>query len=116
MITAKDIRISSRENKTERCTDFEAEVVLRITARISEIENIQSRGMLVEHTNRGLKQQILYKVYGDIVDRLHSEMYDVQFRVMDQEEPYLSRMQVVDLIHQVFNSVTNLIDEKMKVD
>lgn len=35
---------------------------------------------------------------------------------MDQEEPYLSRMQVVDLIDEVFNSVADLIDEKMKVD
>ena len=43
-------------------------------------------------------------------------MYGVKFKVMDQEEPYLSKMQAVDLIDQVFNSVTALIDEKMKVD
>lgn len=116
MITARDIRIRSREDKAERCTDFEAEVVLRNAVRVSEIEIIQSRGMLVEQLNRRLKQQILYKLYGDIVDRLRNEMYDVKFRVMDQEEPYLSRMQVVDLIDQVFNGVTDLIDEKMKVD
>jgi hypothetical protein len=116
VITARDIQIRSRENKAERCTDFEAEVVLRNVARVSEIEIIQSRGMLVEQLNRRLKGQILYKLYGDIADRLRNVMYDVKFRVMDQEEPYLSKMQAIDLIDEVFNGVTNLIDEKMKVD
>lgn len=116
MITAKDIRIRSRENKAEMCTDIEANVVLRGVARISEIEIIQSRGMLVDRLERQLKQQILWKLYGDIQARLRDDMYGVKFQVMDQEEPYLSKMQVVDLIDQVFNSVTNLIDEKMKVD
>lgn len=116
MITAKDIRIRSRENKAEMCTDLEASVVLRGVARISEIEIIQSRGMLVGKLERQLKQQILWKLYGDIQAILRDDMYDVKFKVMDQEEPYLSNMQVVDLIEQVFNNVTALIDEKMKVD
>lgn len=115
MITAKDIRIHSRANLAERCTDFDAEVVMRSAVRISETEIMQSRGMLVEHHTRRLKQQILYKLYGDIADKLRNDMYDVKFRVMDREEPYLSKMQVVDLIDEVFNSVVDLIDEKMKV-
>jgi hypothetical protein len=116
VITAKDITIRSRKNLAERCTDFEASVMLQAARRITEREQVLSRGLAVEQYVRQLKEQILYKLYGDIQARLRNDMYDVKFRVMDQEEPYLSKMQAVDLIDRVFNSVTDLIDEKMKVD
>ena len=116
MITAKDIRISQRRNMAERCIDLDASVILRGVARISEFELMQSRGMTVERLERRLKQEILYKVYGDIRARLRDDIYEVKFKVMDREDPYLSPMQVVDLIDEVFRSVTSLIDEKMKVD
>ncbi len=116
MITAKDIRVTSRGNLAERCTDFEASVTLRTAARIADRELVLSRGMVSEYRLRRLKEEILYKLYGDIRDRIRNDMYDAKFKVMDQEEPYLSKMQVVDLIDEVFNSVTALIDEKMKVD
>jgi hypothetical protein len=71
--------------------------------------------MVAEYHLRRLKEQILYKLYGEIRDRIRNDMYEVKFKVMDQEEPYLSKMQAIDLIDKVFNSVTDLIDEKMKV-
>ena len=116
MITAKDIKIRSRMNLAEKCTDFEASVMLQAARRITEREQVLSRGLATEQYVRQLKEQILYKLYGEIRDRIRNDMYDVKFKVMDQEEPYLSKMQAIDLIDKVFNSVTTLIDEKMKVD
>lgn len=115
MITAKDIRVESRYDMRTRGYEVRADALLRSVAVVREMDLV-NQSMSVEWMERRLKEEILYKLYGDITNRLRNEMYEVKFRVMDQEESHLSKMQVVDLIDQVFNGVTDLIDEKMKVD
>lgn len=115
MITAKDIRVRSRYDMRNRGYEVQADTLIRSVAVVREMD-IVNQSMSVEWMERRLKEEILHKVYGDIRARLRDDKYGVKFQVMDQEEPYLSKMQVVDLIDRVFNSVTNLIDEKMKVD
>lgn len=115
MITAKDIRVKSRYDLRTRGYDIQADALFRSVAVVREMDLVNG-SMSVEWMERRLKEEILHKVYGDIRARLRNDMYDVKFKVMDHEDPYLSPMQVVDLIDEVFRSVTSLIDEKMKVD
>jgi hypothetical protein len=115
MITAKDIEIKSRYRQEARVTEVQADVLLRAVGTVRDYDTHEG-AMSVEWMEMRLKEEILHKLYSDIRAKLRDGMYDAKFRIMDQSEPYFSKMQAADMIDRVFKDVLDLIDEKMKVE
>ena len=105
MIKDTDIKVRDRELRTRNVHLVSAEVLLHASGCVSFEEGLYG----IDRLKTRLKEEILYKVYGEILHTLREELYDLKYRVT--ESPYDAAAPV----DAAYNRLINLILEKMKV-
>lgn len=117
MIKESDIEVRDKELRTRNIHFAEAEVTLRASGCIPFEEGLHG----IEQMKVRLKQEILYKVYGEILHALREELYDLKYKVtppMREDEPctgMYSPYAMGEPIDAAYSRLINLIVEKMKV-
>jgi hypothetical protein len=118
MIKESDIRVRDREVKGLNSHQVEAEVLLRASGSVPFEEGLYG----IERMKVRLKQDILHKVYGEILHAVREELYDLKSKVAepvrDREGPWVDHyipLATLDHIDAAYNRLINLITEKMKV-
>lgn len=118
MIKDTDIKVRDKELHTRNIHFAEAEVTLRASGCVPFEEGLYG----LEQMKVRLKQEILYKVYGEILHALREELYDLKYKVtqpMREDEPCTSSMYspyaMGEPIDAAYSRLINLIVEKMKV-
>jgi hypothetical protein len=105
VIKDTDIKVRDRELRTRNVHLVSAEVTLHASGCVSFEEGLYG----INHLKARLKEEILYKVYGEILHALREELYDLKYKVT--EFPY----DVAVPVDAAYDRVINLIREKMKV-
>jgi hypothetical protein len=118
MIKESDIHVRDREVKGLNSHHVDAEVLLRASGCVPFVEGLYG----IEQMKVRLKQDILYKVYGEILHAVREELYDLKYKVTQPvrklDGPWIDHytpLAALDQIDMAYNRLINLIVEKMKV-